>query len=227
MSQAQEHQVDDDGGPKVGTDELADSTVVRLKRILYRARRAGLVRTLVLVALALVAGFLAGRGTTPDPLAAVRAQLENEVLPLVFDADGIWTSPITGGLAVSEGMVGLQRDGDAAPIVEAESRWLNAYDELLGRIAAIEVAPEGRPVQRQFITGVTLSRDAVVVLSRAARIEDEARRAGLLTEAARLRIRSEQSVQSARAGIDDLGRGTGQVEPLPDLPPFPAPDAPD
>jgi len=206
------------------TGEVDYSAAMRLRRALYRARRARLGRTLLLVALAVVVGFLVGRGTAPERGFEVRVTLEQEALPLVFDADGIWTSATGDRPSVSEALVALQRDDDPTVVEASVADWLAAYDNVLARVAAVEVSPEGRPVQRQFINAITLSRDAVVVLARAAEMEDAERRAGLLTEVARLRVRGEQMVQSGRAGIMDLDGGSGDVSPLPELPEFPQVD---
>ncbi|MFA9428719.1 hypothetical protein [Egicoccus sp. AB-alg2] len=206
---------------RVDTGEMDNSTAMRLRRAIYRARRARLGRALAITALALIAGFLLGRETAPDSGEDIRIQLEQQALPLVFDADGIWTSGAGDRPSVSEALVALQRDEDPSLVAASSDSWLAAYDNVLARVAAIDVAPEGRPVQRQFVNGITLSRDAVVVLTRAAEIDDPDRRAGLLTEVARLRVRGEQIVQSARAGIMDLDGGRGDVSPLPELPDFP------
>lgn len=212
---------------RTGTDELGDSTAMRLRRVVYRARRAGIGWALLLVVLALVAGFLLGRQASEAPTAAVAGQLEQQLLPLVLDADGIWTSAGRDEPSVSEAMVVLQREGDATIVTDYGDYWHDAYDTLLDRIAAVEIDPIGRPIQRQFVNGVTLSGDAVELLQRAAAIEDPERRAALLVEVGRLRMRGEQIVQSARAGLADLDGDGGSVSRLPDLPGFDLPGSED
>ncbi|HSK22098.1 MAG TPA: hypothetical protein VK906_02930 [Egicoccus sp.] len=210
-----------------GTDELGDSTALRLRRIVYRARRTGMGWALLLVVLALIAGFLLGRQTGEAPTVAVARQLEQDVLPLVLDADGIWSSAARDEPSVSEAMVALQQDADGGIVTDHGAFWLETYDTLLDRMAAVEVDPLGRPVQRQFVNGVTLMRDAVELLQRAASIEDADRRAALLVEVGRLRMRGEQIVQSARAGIADLDGDGGSVSRLPELPGFDDPGSED
>jgi hypothetical protein len=95
--------------------------------------------------------------------------------------------------------------------------WLSAYDAALVRLAAADVPPSGRPVQRQFITAVTLSRDAVEVLGHAATVDDELLRRDLTTEVGRLRTRAEQLTTRARASISDLEGTRTDVAPLPAL----------
>jgi hypothetical protein len=193
---------------------------MRLRRALFRARRARVGRAILIAVTAVTIGFAIGRATAPDPGREVRVQLEQGVLPLVFDADGIWTSATGEQPSVSQALVAL-RDGDPSDVLAHGEAWQAGYDNVLARLAAVDVAPQGRPVQRQFVNGVTLSRDAVTVLIRAAEVEDPDRRAGLLTEVARLRLRGEQIVQSGRAGILELHGGDGDVVPLPALPDFP------
>lgn len=208
---------------RTGTDELGDSTAMRLRRIAYRARRAGMGWTAGLVLLALVAGYLFGREGAEDPALASARQVEAELLPLVLDADGIWTSGARDEPSVASAMVALQQNDDTSLIEEYGDDWLETYDTLLDRLAGVEIDPVGQPVQRQFINGVTLSRDAVEMLQRAATIGDGERRSALLVEVGRLRMRGEQIVQSARAGIADLAGEGGGVSRLPELPGFDPP----
>lgn len=213
---------------RTGTDEFNDSTAMRLRRIAYQARRVGMWWTLALVVLALLAGYLFGRLAGDEPALDAARQIEADLLPLVLDADGIWTSPATDTPSVSEAMVRLHQDDDPSTVVEHGDDWLASYDTVLDRLAAVEVAPVGRPVQRQFLNGVTLSRDAVELLQRAAAVEEGQRRAGLLVEVSRLRLRGEQLVQSGRASVADLGGeggDDGEVSRLPEVPGFDEPDA--
>ncbi|MEX2504819.1 MAG: hypothetical protein WD378_08210 [Egicoccus sp.] len=207
------------------TDELGDSTAMRLRRIAYRARRTSVGWTLLLVLLAMAAGFLFGRQAGEEPAAAAARQLEQQVLTLALDADGIWTSPARDEPSVSAAMVALHQEGDPAIVAEYGAYWLEAYDTLLDRMAAAEIDPLGRSVQRQFVHGATLSRDALELLQRAAAIDDAERRAALLVEVGRLRMRGEQIMQSGRASIADLSGDGGSVSRLPELPGFAEPDA--
>jgi hypothetical protein len=198
------------------------SQVPRLRRWRYRARRARLGSTLTLMVATLVIGIAIGRWTAPPEDQDAQRLLEEHVVPLVLDADGIWTSASDGARPVSDALVTLQRDEDPSLVLEEAATWLAAYDEVLGRVAGHELPPDARPVQRQFIAAITLSRDAVEVLHRAAQVEDPGRRQGLLMEVERLRTRGEQLTQTARASILDVSGRGGRVTRLPDLPPFPA-----
>jgi hypothetical protein len=198
------------------------SAFFRLRRWRYRMRRRGLGSTTGLVIATLLIGIAIGRWTAPPDETGAKQQLEDHVMPLVLDADGIWTSASDGAIPVSAALVAIQRDEDPTVVREAAAQWLASYDETIARVAALDLPPEARPVQRQFIAAMTLSRDAVEVLQRAAQVEDPGRRQGLLTEVGRLRVRGEQLTQAARASIHDLSGGEGEVTPLPDLPGFPA-----
>jgi hypothetical protein len=198
------------------------SAFFRLRRWRYRVRRRGLGSTTGLVIAALIIGIAIGRWTAPADETDARRLLEDHVMPLALDADGIWTSASDGAVPVSQALVAIQRDEDPTLVGESAAQWLASYDVTIGRVAALDLPPEARPVQRQFIAAMTLSRDAVEVLQRAAQVEDPGRRQGLLTEVGRLRVRGEQLTQSARASIQDLSGGAGEVTPLPDLPAFPA-----
>jgi hypothetical protein len=203
----------------------SSSAFLRFRRWRYRVRRGRLGSTTGLVIATLVIGIAIGRWTAPAENTAAQQLLEEQVLPIALDADGIWTSASGDAVPVSEALVAIQRDEDPTLVQESAQQWLAAYDEALGRAAAVEVPPEARPVQRQFIAAITLSRDAVEVLQRAADVADPGRRQGLLTEVGRLRVRGEQLTQSARASILDVSGHEGDVSRLPDLPAFPPLDA--
>ena len=179
------------------------------------ARRLHLGPLALLLALALVVGGTIGRGTAAGPEADAHRAIEASVLPIALDADGIWTSSTEGRVAVSEALVLLRRGGGPELVDTHLEGWLGAYDQALVRLAAADVPPSARPIQRQFITAVTLSRDAVEVLGHAATVDDEVLRRDLTTEVGRLRTRSEQLTASARASIRDLEGTRTNVTPLP------------
>lgn len=181
------------------------------RRLRFRWRPGALLAAVVL---GVVVGFLTGRSSTPDPAVAVARQIEEHVLPLALDADSIWTSGSDERPPVSEGLVALRRDGDPTLVLAGLEEWLRAYDDVLRRLERLELSPAARPVQRQFQTSITLARDAVEVLGHAATIEDPQLRADLKTEVGRLRQRSEQLNQAARASIVDLQGRLADVSPL-------------
>lgn len=166
---------------------------------------------------ALILGVVVGRATAPDPATDARQAVETSVLPLALDADGIWTSSSDGRAPVSEALVALRSEGDPTMVEENLDSWLEAYDAALVRIAGVDLPASARPVQRQLITSVTLSRDAVEVLAHASRVTDDDLRRDLTTEVGRLRSRSEQLTQTARASAADLDGGRTDIGPLPPL----------
>ncbi len=181
------------------------------------ARRLHLGTLVMVMGLSLVLGGAIGRVTAPGAEGDAHRAVEASILPVALDADGIWTSSTEGRVAVSEALIALRRDGDPELVNVHLEGWLGAYDTALVRLAAADVPPSARPVQRQFITAVTLSRDAVEVLGHAATVDDELLRRDLTTEVGRLRIRSEQLMASARASISDLEGTRTDVAPLPQL----------
>ena len=183
--------------------------------LLARRQRLGLLLVVALVGVLL--GVLFGRLTAPGPEADARQAVEASVLPIALDADGIWTSTTDDRAAVSEALVELRRDGDPTLVDRHLDDWLEAYDAALIRLAGVDLPASARPVQRHLISGVTLSRDAVEVLGHAARVEDETAQRDLITEVGRLRMRSEQLVQSARASTADLDGSRTDVTPPPQL----------
>lgn len=200
----------------------ATTTPARGLRVWWRPPAPTLRRLLWLVALAalvLALGVWIGRGQAPTNNGDARAAVEASVLPLVVEADALWTSSSDDRPPIAEALLAL-RGGDPAPVTDHVEDWQAAYDSLLLRMAGLDLPSEARPVQREFITGVTLARDATVVLAHAAGVNDPDHRTDLVTEASRLRQRSEQVVQNARASTLDLGGARGDVAPLPTLPSF-------
>lgn len=171
----------------------------------------------MLVVVALVLGAGIGRSLQPDPGTAAARALERDVLPVVLDADAVWLGPTADGVAVSAAIAAL-RAGDPEPVAAGATAWLAAYDTVLVRLVGVELPDPARPIQRQFIAGVTLSRDAVELVQRAAEVPPGRHRADLLDEAVRLRLRSEQLVLSARASVADLDGARRRIALLPTLP---------
>ncbi len=181
--------------------------------LLVRRQRWG--QLLAVAGAALLLGMLVGRLSGPDPELAARRALERDVLELVLEADAVWTAGSEARGAVSEAFVALRRQGDPAPALADVDAWIEAYDVAAVRIAGIDLPAAARPVQRQFLAALALSRDAVEVLGVAATVDDPTARRDLTTEVGRLRQRSEQAFQSARASMTDLGGGRADVAPLP------------
>ena len=194
--------------------ETAPTVRQRIDRVslLARRQRWGVLAGVALVAV--IVGMFVGRATATGPEADARRAVESALLPLALDADGIWTSTSDGRLPVSEALVALRNDGDAQPARDNLDAWLDAYDAALVRMAGLDLPATARPVQRQFMAALTLSRDAVEVLGHAARIEDDTLRRDLTTEVGRLRQRSEQLTQAARASTADLDGQRADVSPL-------------
>ncbi len=187
----------------------------RLDRFRLAARRQRWGPLLLIALVALLLGLWVGRTGAPGPGPDARAAVEASVLPIALESDGIWTAGADSRPAVAEGLVALRRESDDRVVVENLDAWMEAYDQALVRMAGVDLPSTARPVQRQFITAVSLSRDAVEVLGHAATVEDDLARRDLTTEVGRLRARSEQLMQSARASTGDLGGRRTDVSPLP------------
>lgn len=201
--------------PATGTDRPVQAPLRLRARLSARRLRLGPLVAIALVSL-LVGGAI-GRATAPGAGPDARQAVETSVLPIALDADGIWTSSTEDRAAVSDALIALRREADPALVETHLDAWLGAYDTALARLAAADVPASARPVQRQFITAVTLSRDAAEVLGHAAAVDDELHRRDLTTEVGRLRSRSEQLTASARASTSDLDGARTDVAPLPPL----------
>lgn len=191
--------------------------LLRWRRLSARLRLGPLVAACLI---ALLIGVVVGRLSSPGTDAGAAQAIETAVLPLALDADGIWNSASGDRDPVTEGLVALRQDGDAVPVQTWGEAWLASYDGVLLQLAGLDMPATARPVQRQYITAVTLSRDAVEVLRHAAEIDDPDERRDLLTEVGRLRQRSEQLTASARASVLDLDGQRADVSPLPGLTSF-------
>jgi len=204
-------------GPDTAQEPPRLSLRDRLDRFRLAARRQRWGTLLVITLVALLLGLWVGRTGAPGPGAEARVAVEATVLPIALESDGIWTAGSDGRPAISDGFVTLRSEDDARVVDENLDAWIEAYDQVLVRIAGVDLPPTARPVQRQFITAVSLSRDAVEVLGHAATVEDDLARRDLTTEVGRLRSRSEQLMQSARASIGDLDGRRTDVSPLPPI----------
>ncbi|MEX1177879.1 MAG: hypothetical protein WEB09_05415 [Nitriliruptor sp.] len=186
----------------------------------WRAAKRSAAFPLTIVAVtALLLGVVAGRATAPAVDQDAVATIEQQVLPFAVDADGIWTAGTNGLPAVSTQLRTFRAEGDPTAVAPHVEGWLEAYDTVLRRIVGTEVPASVRPVQRQLVAAVTLSRDAVEVLAVSAEVADPATRRELTSEAVRLRIRAEQITQTAQAAITDLrGSVTTGVSVPPPVP---------
>jgi hypothetical protein len=191
------------------------------QRTVLRARRMHLARSSLVAVAALVIGIGVGRWSVPDADPDIRATVERSVQPLALDADAIWTSSAAGDRpSIAEGIPLVYRGERLDDVREWSGDWLSAYDNALVRLTGLDLRAEARPVQRQFVSAITLSRDAVEILQHATGVEHEATRQALVSDALRLRQRAEHLTQAARASVRDLSGGDGDVSQHPPLPEF-------
>lgn len=182
-------------------------------------RRLGARGVAIAVVVALVLGAVLGLAVIGSMRVDLRVAMESSLVPLSLDADAVWMSGSDERPSVVSAVAAL-RAGDPTPVLANGDAWLEAYDTILVRMVGIDLPGPSRSVQRQFVAAVTLSRDAVEVLVRAATVAEGAQRDDLLDAAVRLRQRSEQVLLSARASIDDLEGERRRVALLPPVRPF-------
>jgi hypothetical protein len=174
---------------------------------------------LALTFAALVLGMSIGVSYRPDPGPLAAQRFDQQIAPLLAEVDAWWSAGRDGRPPLVA-VLGDLRSGAGAPTLAHLDAALAAHDTLLVRMVGVDLPTEARGAQRQAVVAVTLSRDAVEVLTRATLLPPGAARIELVAEATRLRIRSEQIATSTTATVEELAGSRRRLSPLPALPGF-------